>query len=237
MEKFILAIDTATYFGSVALQNFNDNDDNSFVEWCGRVKATHSETLVSVIGDLIKTSSISWKEIGYVAVGIGPGSFTGLRIGLATAKGICFSNNIPLIGVSTLAVRAMNAGFCCNSVCVVMDAKKGELYWGIYRLDFDGLKIIEKDSIDSIENFIEKANRWNTEDIYFLGDGIRRYKDNIKNNIKILPQHYDFPHASNVALLAKEKIQNNDFLALDDTQPLYLRELTYKKLEQQKIDN
>ena len=167
----ILAIETSTYSGSIAVLG----DEGILGEYYFNVGPSHTEKLVPSIDWLMGELGIDRTDLTGVVVSLGPGSFTALRVGISTAKGICFSLGIPLVGVSSLKTLAMNLPFAPYNICPVIDARKGE-----------GLaEIIKGKTI-------------------FIGDGALLYKDfledNLRDDIMFSPLNMNFPRASCTAL-------------------------------------
>lgn len=119
-----LALDTATLTGSVAVLR----DDLALAEITARVRATHSEQALLLIEEALSRADVALDAVERIAVGIGPGSFTGVRIGLATAKGLALSTGVPLVGVSSLAALAASVVRCAGPVLACLDARRDEVY-------------------------------------------------------------------------------------------------------------
>ena len=181
----ILAIDTSALPCSVAILE----DDDLRASYTVDLKRTHSETLLPMIDSLFETTGIMKKEIDLIACASGPGSFTGLRIGAATAKGIGLALDKPIIPVPTLLSLSYN---CCVSqmdIVPMMDARRGQVYTGIYRYERGGIelpKIMMEQCAVSVEELIETINE-NGRSVLFLGDGVPVFKEKIEGLIK--PEH------------------------------------------------
>lgn len=211
----LIAIETATMVGSIAIID----DEKVISEFTLNVKATHSEKLMAAIDHLLNVSGLGLDDMDGIAVSIGPGSFTGLRIGLSTAKGLSYALKKPLISISTLDALALNLPFSKYLVCPFLDARKGEVYAALY-------KNSEKTTDDmavSPPSLIEMIK----EDTVFLGDGIATYRDFLKEQLMDIyheaPLPLQLPKASNIAMLALKRLKNGD---LDDPftlAPRYIR--------------
>lgn len=181
----ILAIDTSALPCSVAILE----DDDLRASYTVDLKRTHSETLLPMIDSLFETTGIMKKEIDLIACASGPGSFTGLRIGAATAKGIGLALDKPIIPVPTLLSLSYN---CCVSqmdIVPVMDARRGQVYTGIYRYERGSAAlpdIIMEQCAIPVEKLIETINE-NGRSVLFLGDGVPVFKERIEGLIK--PEH------------------------------------------------
>ncbi|WP_337383650.1 tRNA (adenosine(37)-N6)-threonylcarbamoyltransferase complex dimerization subunit type 1 TsaB [Megasphaera sp.] len=125
----LLAIETSSLVSSVALLH----DDTLRAELTIQARLTHSEQLMPHIADMLDKASVKKSQIDGVAVAVGPGSFTGLRIGLATAKGLSFAWNVPIVGVTTPVSLAWNFVGVSDRICTLIDAQKGNVYAGVYR--------------------------------------------------------------------------------------------------------
>lgn len=198
----IIAIETATLVGSIAIID----DERVISELTLNVKATHSEKLMAAIDHLMELSGLTLNDMDGIAVSIGPGSFTGLRIGLSTAKGLSYGSGKPLIGIPTLDALASNLPFSRYLVCPILDARKGEVYTAIYR---DSEKVTDDMAVkpDALIEMIK-------EDTVFLGDGVSTYRNLLKEQLRDLyheaPLPLLLPKASNVATLALDRLRNND---------------------------
>ncbi|MEW6600218.1 MAG: tRNA (adenosine(37)-N6)-threonylcarbamoyltransferase complex dimerization subunit type 1 TsaB, partial [Nitrospirota bacterium] len=170
----VLAIETATLAGSIAVF---DDSEGLVGEVRVSVKIAHSERLMPSIEWLLKASGISIKEIDAFAVSIGPGSFTGLRIGLSTVKGFAFATGKPVVAVRTLDAFARLMPFCSRIVCPMLDARRNEVYAAFYQWD-DGrcTKIMPETSIKPADLLkgIEGP-------VVFMGEGARVYRSLISD--------------------------------------------------------
>ena len=150
----ILGIDSSGLVASVALQS----DDKLVGEYTIHNKKTHSQTLLPMIHDMLEMADVSVKELDAIAIASGPGSFTGLRIGAATAKGLGGALSIPLIAVPTLEGLAYNLAGAEALVCPIMDARRQQAYYGIYDVSKEVPVEIEKPDAAPIEVVLQKAN-------------------------------------------------------------------------------
>ena len=198
----IIAIETATLVGSIAIID----DERVISELTLNVKATHSEKLMAAMNHLLSESGLTINDMDGIAVSIGPGSFTGLRIGLSTAKGLSYGSGKPLIGISTLDALASNLPFSRYLVCPILDARKGEVYTAIYRKN----EKVTDDMAVKPASLIEMIK----EDTVFLGDGVSAYRNLLKEQLRDLyheaPLPLQLPKASNVAMLALDRLRSND---------------------------
>ncbi|MFQ5900157.1 MAG: tRNA (adenosine(37)-N6)-threonylcarbamoyltransferase complex dimerization subunit type 1 TsaB [Thermodesulfobacteriota bacterium] len=164
----VLGIDVSTSSGSVAILK----DEGLIAEQTLNVKKTHSETILPSIKGILEESGLDFVDIDFFAVTIGPGSFTGLRVGLSTVKGLGWTLNKPVIGVSTLLALTCNARDSSLRVCPVMNARKNEVYTALFRVD--GAKIVREmnDTVIKPELLIERLKG----EVLFIGDGIKVYR-------------------------------------------------------------
>ena len=129
----ILGIDTSSMAASVAVI-----EDNKLIcEYTINTKKTHSQKLMPMIENMLSLSDLNVRELDAIAVCEGPGSFTGLRIGMATAKAIAHVNDIPVIGVNSLEVLAANMNLCDKKICSILDAQRNQVYTGRYQYEFN----------------------------------------------------------------------------------------------------
>ncbi len=133
---------------------------------------THSVTLLPMIDFLLKSSGIRLDDIGLIATVVGPGSFTGVRIGVATAKGLAVKGSTPCIGISAPEALAYNvADVKCGIVCPVMDARRGQLYNALFAKKGDSLKRLTEDRVITAAELSEELKKYSSDDIYLPGDG------------------------------------------------------------------
>lgn len=217
----ILALDSSGTNCSVSLvedekviTNFNLNNG-----------ITHSETLVPLIDELFKFSKMSINEVDAFACSIGPGSFTGLRIGIATIKGFALSLNKPVISVPTLLSLAYNVPYFDGIVCTVLDARNDNVYSALFNVK--GKPEMIGDYItDTIDTLISELKKYNSN-ILFVGDGSVSFKEKFENEFKerafFMPSHLNEQTALSVAKAAYDKAILNDYDSVDAMHPLYLR--------------
>lgn len=201
----VLGIDTSGGVCSVALVK----GGNIIAEHSENNGRTHSATLVPMIDELFKESGHSLEETSLFAVANGPGSFTGLRIGAATAKGFSFSLNKPIVGVSTLAALSFNLRDFPGVICPIMDARRNEVYTGAYNYaigieSFDS-PIIEPMAVP-LDTLLEKLKVLG-EKVTFLGDGVPVYKDQIIEkadfDFSFAPEELSLQRAGSTAIIGE----------------------------------
>jgi tRNA threonylcarbamoyladenosine biosynthesis protein TsaB len=220
----ILGIDSSGITASVAI--IDEINDIAVAEYTVNTGKTHSETLLPMIDEIMRLTGTAKDEIGAVAVAAGPGSFTGLRIGSATAKAIAMAADVPIIEVPTLLGLAYN--FRCEKrlVCPMMDARRNQVYSALYGFE-EGKTVVYKDqSALALEEMTEFINSLGKE-VVFLGDGTDAYRDEIVSSVKVpyvlAPSHLNRQNAASVAVLASEMYAEGKVVNADDHSPEYLR--------------
>jgi tRNA threonylcarbamoyladenosine biosynthesis protein TsaB len=226
----ILSLETATLTGSVALVDAHLPEDESsprlriIAEFLLTLQSTHSEHLMPSIHTLLAEASLKIHDIQGIALSLGPGSFTGLRIGVSTVKGLAYALKIPVVGVSTLEALANNALYSSSTICPVLDARKKEVYAALFRGDGSG-KVTRKseDWVLSPEELCQRI----TEKTLFLGLGSEVYGEALQKNLgawaSFVPSELSHPRALNVAKLSLPKFQRGQILDLFSFTPIYIR--------------
>lgn len=220
----ILAIDSSGLVASVAVMD----EDILIAEYTICHKLTHSQTLLPMLDDVQKRIGLNLEEIDAIAVSYGPGSFTGLRIGSATAKGLGLALNKPIISVPTVDGLAYNLYQTDKLICPLMDARRNQVYTGFYKFAGEKMEVIESERAVSIEQVIDEINK-RGEEVIFLGDGVPVYKNIIEENIKTAysyaPSHVNRQRASSVGMLALSYVkEGRDVLEPAKAhKPTYLR--------------
>jgi tRNA threonylcarbamoyladenosine biosynthesis protein TsaB len=216
----ILGIDTSTPCGSVGFIT----DDQVVCEYLLNIPVTHSERLLEAIDLVLSRGGCTIGDVSGWAISLGPGSFTGLRIGVSTIKGLAFATGKPVAGVSTLDVLASQISPTPYLICPIIDARKTEVYTAFYRFGEGG--ILERQSEYGVMGPQELAKRINERTI-FVGDGIKIYGDLLRNCLPtwaIFPSApFHVPHGSVVAKLGLERLRQREALDLTTFTPLYIR--------------
>ncbi|KJR98670.1 MAG: endopeptidase [Desulfobulbaceae bacterium BRH_c16a] len=219
----ILSLDTATPCSSVALTAGTRQEGKVVAAFSLTGKVTHSRRLLSIIDLLMSETVTSWQAIDGIAISIGPGSFTGLRIGLATAKGLAAAAGKPLVGISTLDALACKC-ITDKLVCAVLDARKKEVYTAFYQGSNKGL--VERVS-DMAVLYPEDLAALVTEPVVMVGDGAMVYNEVFRSLLgellTIVPAQLHEPSAASLGLLAGEKLVRGEVLDLADGVPVYIR--------------
>ena len=185
----ILGIDSSGIVASVAIVE----DEELLAEYTVNYKKTHSQTLLPMLDEIVKMLEFDLSTIDAIAVAGGPGSFTGLRIGSATAKGLGLSLNKELIHVPTVDAIAYNLVGHTDYVCPIMDARREQTYTGIYTFAGNELVTIKPQCAVGIDEIVSELNNLGKK-VTFLGDGVKVFREYIRDNIKV---PYDFAPANN----------------------------------------
>ncbi len=201
-ELRILAVDTATRCCSVAVQV----GGRLVAETAVLSDRTHSEHLMGMIQAVLKSANLTVQAIDGMAVSIGPGSFTGLRIGISTVKGLALAGDKPCVGVSSLEALA---GACLpwpQSIWALMDARKGEVYAGRYREHGGRLEQLTPEQVLPLEDVLRTIDSPHL----FIGDGAERYQERIRSVLgdraEFVPPERNFPRAGTLARLAQPRL-------------------------------
>ncbi|MEJ2695855.1 MAG: tRNA (adenosine(37)-N6)-threonylcarbamoyltransferase complex dimerization subunit type 1 TsaB [Candidatus Sulfobium sp.] len=216
----VLAVETSTMLGGVAI---TDEETGLIVELRLNVKTTHSERLMTVIDHALVQSELTLEDIDSFSVAIGPGSFTGLRIGLSTVKGLAYSTGKPVTAVPTLGAFAWNFPCCEYPVCLMLDARKGEVYAAVFRWERNGFRQDIEDTSINPEELLKRL-RGTT---LFAGEGALLYRDVIRSVMKeravMAPLVGMVPSPANVAMMGLAKAARGEFVSVAETAPLYIR--------------
>ncbi|CAL2108079.1 tRNA threonylcarbamoyladenosine biosynthesis protein TsaB [Tenacibaculum sp. 190524A02b] len=212
----ILNIETATKNCSVSIAKegkvvaFKELNDGNY---------SHAEKLHPFIEDVLKEAGINRGTIDAIAVSKGPGSYTGLRIGVSAAKGLCFSLDVPLISVDTLQSLAMQVEIEEGIILPMLDARRMEVYSSIYNREYIQQREIKAEIIDEV-SFQELLE---TKKVYFVGDGVDKCKEVILNKNAFFVED-KFPSAKEMAILSYEKYKKNDIEDVAYFEPFYLKD-------------
>ncbi|MCF8322464.1 MAG: tRNA (adenosine(37)-N6)-threonylcarbamoyltransferase complex dimerization subunit type 1 TsaB [Flavobacterium sp.] len=213
--SYILNIETATKNCSVSLSK----DGKSII--CKEIAEegySHAERLHVFIEEIIQGSEISFSDLSAIAVSQGPGSYTGLRIGVSAAKGLCFALDIPLIAVDTLQVLASQVAVSDGFIIPMLDARRMEVYSAIFNPNFEKIRAVEAEVIT--ENSFKKIQ----ETLYFVGDCAEKCRSILTNDNFIFLEDKKFPSANEMSKWSFEKFKNKDFVDVAYFEPLYLKD-------------
>lgn len=193
----ILGIDTSSKISHIALY---DSEKGIVAENSVKVTMTHSDTLMSYIDELLINSGVRIEDIDRIAVGIGPGSFTGIRIGVGSAKGIAYGSGKEIVGVSTLDAIALDGAKTGKMIVAMIDAKKERVFYSVYSEKFER---VSDSKDDKIENLISE---FKGKDIIFAGEGSRVYREKIEQaGIAVLEEEKTGNIAVNICKIALVK--------------------------------
>ena len=232
----ILALDSSGLVASVAIVS----DDDLIGEYTVNYKKTHSQTLLPMLDEVAKMVELDLSTIDVIAVSAGPGSFTGLRIGSATAKGLALALNKEIVSVPTVDALAYNMWGCRDLVCPLMDARRNQAYTGLYRFSDGKMDTLIKQCVVQIDEIIDKINK-EGQKVIFLGDGVPVVKEDIRENITV---PYDFApamcnkqRASAVACLGQILFGEGKAVPAYEHKPEYLRLSQAERERQEKERN
>lgn len=224
-----MALDSSGLVASVALSE----NDNLIAEYTVQYKKTHSQTLLPMLQEICRMVELDLDTVDAIAVAAGPGSFTGLRIGSATAKGLAFAMKKPIIPVPTvdgLAYQMYGAG---DLVCPIMDARRNQVYTGIYEFipDCDGqfaydMRVIKEQCAVSFDEIAEILNGYN-RDVIFLGDGVPVFQERMAQILHVpytaAPLHRARQSAAAIAALGSIYYRQGKAVSGAEYVPEYLR--------------
>ncbi|MDD6105483.1 MAG: tRNA (adenosine(37)-N6)-threonylcarbamoyltransferase complex dimerization subunit type 1 TsaB [Ruminococcus sp.] len=218
----ILGLDSSGIVASVAIVE----DDVLIAEYTVNYKKTHSQTLLPMLDEIAKMTELDLNSIDAIAVAAGPGSFTGLRIGSATAKGLGLALKKPLIAIPTVEGLAYNLYDISGLICPIMDARRKQVYTGIYRFTDHQLKVVEDQMAVPMETVIEKLNQYG-EAVTFLGDGVPVFHELIAEKMTVpysfAPAHVNKQRAAAVAVLGEIYYRQGKTETAMEHVPDYLR--------------
>jgi len=216
----VLGIDTSTSSGSIGLIH----DESVISEYILNLPVTHSERLLDAVDLVLRKARYALGDLDGFAISLGPGSFTGVRIGVSTVKGLAYAVQKPVVGVSTLDVLASQVSPTPYLICPIIDARKGEVYSAFYRYEeLNRLKRLSEYQALRPEVLFGMLK----EPTIFLGDNVKTYGNDLPNSLKSFaifsPTAFHVPHGSAVARLGVELLLRRECLDLATFTPLYVR--------------
>ncbi len=218
----ILALDSSGLVATVAILE----DDQTVAEYTVNYKKTHSQTLLPMLDEIVKLTEFDLSTVDAIAVAGGPGSFTGLRIGAATAKGLGLALNKPLIHVPTVDGMAYGLYGVSGLICPIMDARRNQVYTGIYRFENDEFVVVEEQMAIALDELIEKLNAYG-EKVTFLGDGVPVYRSQLEEKMDtefyLAPAHVNRQSAAAVGALGMKYYAEGKTETATEHKPDYLR--------------
>jgi len=214
----ILGIETATNVCGVCILE----NSQLIAEYTTNITKTHSQRLMSMIKHVLANVELIPKDIGAIAVSIGPGSFTGLRIGISAAKGMAMALDIKIVGVSTLDGIAYNLmDIYPGQICVITDARRKQVYTAIYEMP--NMKKLTKDIVLPIEELVKKIKK----KTIFIGNATVLYYNTLKKELGdlavVCPPHLGIPRASSIAFLGENMLKKGKGASYFDLKPNYVR--------------
>ena len=215
----ILGVDTSTPIGSVGLI-----DGERFIaEHTLSIVKAHSSRLMPAIDQILKWGDLTVHDLDACAVGIGPGSFTGIRIGVGTIKSLCYALKKPIIGISTLEAIAYNLRYTDKLICPILDARKDEVYGALFR----GGEILLRKSDDlcvPIESLLSQID----DDVIFVGDGLRRYapvvQEQFGEDVPLADPIFNVPRGASIARIGYDRLRNGQSGNYFSLTPNYVRD-------------
>ena len=218
----ILALDSSGLVATVAILE----DEQTLAEYTVNYKKTHSQTLLPMLDEIVKMIEFDLSTVDAIAVAGGPGSFTGLRIGAATAKGLGLALNKPLIHIPTVDGLAYNLYGNTGLICPIMDARRNQVYTGLYRFENGEFQVVEEQMAISVQELIEKLIQYG-EKVTFLGDGVPVYKEQLEKGLSVeyyfAPAHMNRQRATAVGALGMKYYQEGRMESAMEHRPDYLR--------------
>lgn len=218
----ILALDSSGLVASVAIVE----DDVVVAEYTTDFKKTHSQTLLPMLDEIVRMTELDLKEIDAIAVSAGPGSFTGLRIGSATAKGLGLALDKPLIGIPTVDALAFNLYGTGKLICPIMDARRSQVYTGLYEYVNNTFTVLKEQRAITIAELLEELKGMKRE-VIFLGDGVPVHreviKETLRDNCSFAPAHVSKQRAAAVGVLGTIYFAEGKVESAKEHEPEYLR--------------
>jgi tRNA threonylcarbamoyl adenosine modification protein YeaZ len=232
----ILVLDSSGMVASVAIME----DNNLIGEYTINHKKTHSQTLLPMLDEVVKMTETNLEEIDAIAIAKGPGSFTGLRIGSATAKGLGLALGKPIVAVPTVDALAYNLYQTEAYLCPIIDARRNNVYTGLYAWENGEFQIIKEQCAQSIEETIELVNSFESP-VIFLGDGVPAFRELILEKatvpVSFAPAHLSRQRAGAVGSLAMEYYKKGIIESADEHEPDYLKKSQAEREREEKHGN
>jgi tRNA threonylcarbamoyladenosine biosynthesis protein TsaB len=213
--SYILNIETATKNCSVSLA------ESGKIILCKEIAEqgySHAERLHVFIEEILKESNVTFQELNAIAVSKGPGSYTGLRIGVSAAKGLCYALGIPLISVDTLTILAYQIKIENGLIVPMIDARRMEVYSAVFNSDYEKIREVEA------EILTEESFSSYQETIYFVGDSNEKAKSLLTKSNFVFDDSVVFPSAKEMGVISHQKFQNNEFEDVAYFEPYYLKD-------------
>ncbi len=219
-DVFILNIETATKKCSVSIAK---KGETIALREIAEEGYSHAEKLHVFIEELISESKITFKDLNAIAVSQGPGSYTGLRIGVSSAKGLCYALNIPLIAVDTLQSLAAQISISNGFIIPMIDARRMEVFSAIYDKNLNNIQKV------AAEIITEESYQNQDEEMHFLGDGASKCKEFLNKSNFIFHDEIIYPSAKEMSKLSFEKYKISDTVDVAYFEPLYVKDFMITK--------
>jgi len=218
----VLGFDTATNWCTIGLVE----DNELIAEWTIKSKMSQLNRLIPGISMLLKEKEIKFADLSAIAVTIGPGSFTGVRLGLVTAKTLSQAGRLPVIGINSLEAIVFQCPVENSLIVPVIDARKNQVFAGFYRRERNKITVLEEGKIFSPEELAEKINE-KKEHCYLTGEGLEPYVNIISKYISLsvtfLPPFYGIIRGSTISIMGYERINEGYKDHYLDLIPIYIR--------------
>jgi tRNA threonylcarbamoyladenosine biosynthesis protein TsaB len=216
----VLGIDTSTYCGSVGLVD----EEEVISDYVLNIPVTHSERLIGAVDLVLRQTGLKLEDLDGWAIALGPGSFTGLRIGVSAVKGLALATGLPIAGIPTLDILACQISLTPFLICPILDARKGEVYTAFYRHQ-DKTYPTRLTAYRAVQ--LKELARTVEEKTLFIGDGVRPYGRSLQEALPAYavfpPQPLSIPHGSMVARLGLESLRQGNQLDVSTFTPIYVR--------------
>ncbi|QGG49102.1 tRNA (adenosine(37)-N6)-threonylcarbamoyltransferase complex dimerization subunit type 1 TsaB [Heliorestis convoluta] len=233
---YVLGLDCSTTVTTIAIVS----DEKVIAETFLHTQGTHSERLMPALEQTLALSRCKLSDLHGFAVAIGPGSFTGLRIALASVKGMAHPLGLPVVAIPTLDALARNIAHSSAFICPILDARKSEVYTALYEAEGEGMKRLSPYEALSPQQLIQQLeSKWKEQKkpILFLGDAVPVYRSYLEEamgpSALFAPPELAYPRGSQVARLGWQRLQSGEEDSLHELAPLYIRpseaEVNYKK--------
>ena len=230
----LLVLDSSGLVASVALLE----DERLIAEYTTGNKLTHSQTLLPMLDEIIRRTTFDMEDVDAIAVAMGPGSFTGLRIGAATAKGLGLALDKPVIPVPTVDGLAYQLFGVSLLICPMMDARRKQVYTGFYRFHGDQMEVVKEQCAQSVQDTLEQLKAYG-EPVIFLGDGVPVYRKEIEEamgaDAVFAPAHANRQRAGAVGALAEVYYRKGIWQSADAFAPEYLRKSQAEREREERI--
>ena len=230
----LLVLDSSGLVASVALLE----DERLIAEYTTGNKLTHSQTLLPMLDEIIRRTTFDMEDVDAIAVAMGPGSFTGLRIGAATAKGLGLALDKPVIPVPTVDGLAYQLFGVSSLICPMMDARRKQVYTGFYRFHGDQMEVVKEQCAQSVQDTLEQLKAYG-EPVIFLGDGVPVYRKEIEEamgaDAVFAPAHANRQRAGAVGGLAEVYYRKGIWQSADAFAPEYLRKSQAEREREERI--